>query len=235
MATVQTRITRALRLLNEIPSGEEPTDDELADGLTALNAMLDSWRNDGLMCYAWQDETLPLSNGDASYTIGPAGDLATTRPVSIREAYVVVDNTTYPVILRDEEWWAGIPDKTQQSDWPTDALFRPSMPTATLLVYPVPNATRTMKLVTRVVAGPFTAVTDTVTLPPGWEAAIDFNLAIELAPEYQATPSPAVIKRAMDTIAGIKRANIQAQPVQVTTELAALFPARSGNIYTDEP
>lgn len=234
MATVATRITRALRLLNEIEAGEEPTDDELADGLTALNAMLDSWRNDRLMCYVNQDETLTLSAGDSSYTIGPGGDLVTTRPVEIVEAYIVDGTISYEVIARNEAWWASIPDKTTQSNWPTDFLYRPSMPTATLLVYPVPDATRTMKLVTRVVAGPFAATTTDVTLPPGWDAAIDFNLAIELAPEYQATPSPAVIRRAQQTLAGIKRANIQAQPHGVGSELAVLFSGGHGNILAGD-
>lgn len=234
MATVATRITRALRLLNEIESGEEPTDDELADGLIALNAMLDSWRNDRLMCYVKQDETLTLSAGDSSYTIGPAGDLVTTRPVEILAAYIVDGTISYDVTARNEAWWAAIPDKTTQSNWPTDFLYRPSMPTATLLVYPVPDATRTMKLVTRVVAGPFAATTTDVTLPPGWDAAIDFNLAIELAPEYQAVPSPAVIKRAQETLAGIKRANIQAQPRAVGSELFHLFNRDNGNILAGD-
>lgn len=234
MATVATRITRALRLLNEIEAGEEPTDDELSDGLIALNAMLDSWRNDRLMCYSKQDETLTLSAGDSSYTLGPAGDLVTTRPVEIVAAYIVDGTISYEVIPRDEAWWASIHDKTTQADWPTDYLFRPSMATATLQVYPVPNATRTMKLVTRVVAGPFAATTTDVSLPPGWDAAIDFNLAIELAPEYQAVPSPAVVRRAQETLAGIKRANIQSQPRAVGSELAVLFGGSRGNILAGD-
>lgn len=233
MATVQTRITRALRLLNEIGAGETPTDDELADGLTALNTMLDSWRNDRLLCYAWQTGSLTLANGDSSYTVGPAGDLNTTRPVEIAEAYIQQSGITYPVTIRDEAWWAAIPDRTATSDWPTDIIFRPTMTTATVDVYPIPNATRTLKLVTRVVVGSFASVSENVSLPPGWEAAIDFNLAIEIAPEYQAVPSPAVIKRAQEALAGIKRANILSQPDQVSTELGGLFSVRSGNIYTD--
>ncbi len=234
MATVATRITRALRLLNEIGAGEDPTDDELADGLTALNAMLDSWRNDRLMAYAKQEETLTLSSGDSSYTIGPAGDLVTTRPVEIVAAYIVDGGISYEVTARNEQWWAAIPDRTTQSNWPTDFLYRPSMLAATLLVYPVPDATRTMKLVTRVVAGPFATTATSVTLPPGWDAAIDFNLAIELAPEYEARPSPAVIRRAAETLAGIKRANIQSQPRGVGSELAVLFGESKGNILSGD-
>lgn len=233
MAAVSVRIDRALRLLGATGAGETPTDDERSDALISLNGMLDAWRNDRLMAYAMQDETLTLSASDGSYTIGPSGDLVTTRPVEIAEAYIVQGNITYPVMMVDEASWAGIVDKTQESDWPTHALYRPAMPNGTLLVYPEPNATRTMKLVTRVVAGPFAAVTTTVTLPPGWEAAIDFNLAIELAPEYEIEPSAAVVKRAKETLGGIKLANAKAQPRLVATELAEVFGGHTGNIFSD--
>lgn len=234
MATVETRIKRALRLLNEIEPGEEPTDDELADGLTALNAMLDSWRNDRLMCYAKQQETVTLVTGDSGYTIGPGGDLVTTRPVAVLEAWIRQDNIDYPVRLINEAEYAGIPDKTARSSWPDRLLFRPLMPAASVLVYPVPDATRSLVLVTQVVAGPFASTSTDVTLPPGWDAAIDFNLAIEIAPEYQAVPSPAVVRRAQETLAGIKRANIGAQPTAVPSELVAAFGRSTGNIYSGD-
>lgn len=233
MATVEARITRALRLLGELGSGESATTDELADGLTALNAMLDSWRNDRLMCYAFQEETITLANADSSYTLGPTGDVVTTRPVEIHRAWVVDSGNTYAVTLRDEDWWADIPDKTSAGDWPTDALFRPTMPNATIHVYPVPNQAGTLKVLTRVAVGAFASTATTVTLPPGWEGAIDANLAVWMAPEYQTRPSPEVVKMAADTLAGIKRSNIKAQPPQVQTELGALFGSRSGNILTD--
>lgn len=233
MAAVSVRIDRALRLIGAIGAGETPTDDERADALVALNAMLDTWRNEKLMCYARQDETLTLSNGDGSYSVGPSGDLVTTRPVEIVEAYIVSGDITYEVRMIDEAQWAAIPDKSQQNVWPTHALYRPTMPNGTLLVWPVPNGSRSLKLVTRVVAGPFTAVTDSVTFPPGWESAIDHNLAIEIAPEYDFEPPAAVVKRAKESLAGIKLANAKAQPNRVTTELAEVFGARSGNIYSD--
>lgn len=236
MATVQTRINRALRLIGQIEAGEDPSADETADALVALNAMLDSWRNDRLLCFAYQTETLTLAASDSSYTIGTGGDLSTTRPVEIVQAYITSSDQDYPLRPMNEAEYAAIFDKTQEADWPDRYLFRPSIASslATLIVYPVPNATRTLKLTTRVVVSAFSAATDSVTLPPGWEAAIDANLAIELAPEYGTSASPEVRRMAAQSLAGIKLTNAAAQPKRLYTELGAMFGPGAANILTDE-
>lgn len=48
MATASDIVTRALRTLRVISSGETPTADESSDGLTALNDMLAAWALDGI-------------------------------------------------------------------------------------------------------------------------------------------------------------------------------------------
>lgn len=236
MADVQTRIDRAMRLIGQTSAGESPTATETANGLVTLNAMLDSWRNDRLLCFAFQTESLTLASADASYTIGSSGDLNTTRPVEIVEAYIVEDDQSYMLAPMNEAEYAAIFDKTTAADWPTHYLFRPSIASsqATLIVYPVPNAARTLNLTTRVVVAAFAAATDTVTLPPGWEEAIDTNLAIALAPEYGTEASNTVKRAAALALGGIKRTNAQAQPRELRTQLGMMFGAGNAYILTDE-
>lgn len=235
MATAATLINRALRLLGQIPAGASPTTDESSDALIALNAMLSSWNNEKLLCFAYQTESLTLSSADSSYTIGTSGDLNTTRPVEIVRAWITSSDQDYPMAPLSEAEYAAIFDKTASADWPDRYLFRPTMASslATFIVYPVPNATRTCKLVTRVVLAAFSATTDTVTLPPGWEEALATNLAIALAPEYETQASAEVRKMASNSLAGIKRTNANAQPRRLYTELAVAFGANRGNILTD--
>lgn len=232
MATAGDIITRSLRLLGQVGAGEDPDDDELADGLTALNALLDSWRNERLMCYATQTESLTLSSATASYTIGPGGTLSTTRPVDIEDAWIVASSVSYPVRMVSDEEYDAIPDKTGESDWPTKANYRGTMSTGTLYVWPVPNATRTMNLRTRVILTSFSTTGDTVTLPPGWQRALAANLAIDIAPEYETSPRPEVVMMARESKAAIKVTN--SAPHEVVTDLALLFPGRSASILTDQ-
>lgn len=235
MTTVAQVISRSMRLLGQIESGAAPSTDEYADGLIAINALLDSWRNERLLCFSWQDLTLTVSSGDGSYTIGTSGDINTTRPVAIRSVYVVDSNISYPLTALNEDEYAAIPDKAATGDWPTHYLFRPTVTSslATLIVYPVPNATATLKVVAQIPVTAFSATSDTVTLPPGWEQALAANLAITMAPEFETVPSPVVMKMAQESLAGIKRVNIQSQPRRTYTGIGALFHGNVANIETD--
>lgn len=232
MAIAQDIIDRASRLLGQIASGASASSDESADGLEALNAMIESWRNERLMCYARQDETLTLANSDGSYTIGPSGDLNTTRPMDIEEAYIVASNISYPVKKITEEEYAAIPDKTTEADWPEVYLYRPTMATGTLLIWPEPNATRTMKLVTRIAVTGFALVSTSVSLPPGWEEALAFNLAVAWAPEFEREPSQAIVKIARESKANIKRTNWR--PSIMGNELGTMFGRYVSRIETDQ-
>lgn len=209
MATAANIIARSMRLLGQISSGEDPSTEEYADGLTALNAMLGTWNNPRLMCYALQEESLTLSSGDSSYTIGPSGDVNTTRPVAIESAYVVdSSNLSHEIRLISDKAYAALPNKTQTAPYPTHAVYRPSMATGTLLLWPVPDGTVTsMKLLTRIPLTSFSTTSDTVSLPPGWEEALAYNLAIRLAPEFETEPGQSVIEIARDSLAAIKTAN----------------------------
>lgn len=234
MATVQTLLNRAGRLLGVLASNTTMGTDESADALVALNAMLDAWRNEELMCYARQSESLTLSASTASYTIGPGGTLNTTRPVAVEQCWIEASNITYQVKLIEDGEYNNIPDKASTAQFPNRANYRPTMSTGILYVYPVPNATATMKLFTRIVVAAFSAVTDTVTLPPGWEDALASNLAVRLAPEYEGSKvSDELRMMARESRAGIKRINMR--PLKAHTELPALLGGGRSNIITNSP
>jgi len=232
MATGQTLADRAGRLLGVIESGSSLTAAESADALIAINAMLDSWRNDRLMCYALQDETLTLVATDSSYTIGSGGQLNTTRPVSIEGCFCRAGSVDYPVRIISFEEWNSIVDKTATSDIPECVYYEPTMATGTLQVWPVPTTGNVLHLTTRV---PLTALVlgTTVSLPPGWEDAIASNGAIAMAPEFQVEPSNSVIKMANDSLKGIKWVN--SRPIRANTEMAMMFGVQRSNIITDTP
>lgn len=233
MATGQTLVDRAGRLLGLISSGTSFTSAESTDALIAVNSMIDSWRNDRLMAYALQTESLTLVNGDSSYTIGSGGQLNTVRPVSIEGVFCRANSLDYPVRVIQFDEWNSIVDKTATSDIPEVVYYEPTMAMGTLQVWPVPTTAHTIQITTRV---PFTALVlgTTVSLPPGWEEAIAANGAIAIAAEFQANPSSSVIKMAQDSLKGIKRSN--SRPIKAYSDLTMLIGSpRRSNIQTDTP
>lgn len=233
MATAQDRIDRALRLIGQIPAGASPTAAETADGLEALNAMLASWRNDRLMAYSLDTLTVPLSAAQTTRTVGPSGNLVATRPVQIENAYIVQSNMTYAVNILNENEWAGIPDKTSTSTWPDRIWPNYTFPDITINLYPVPNASSDLKLVVRTPVTDIASAATTVSLPPGWDDAIDFNLAVRIAPEYEREAPPTVKQMALQTMAALKKIN--GRPIKAYTELPYLVGNYRSNILTDQP
>lgn len=233
MATAQTIIDRSLRLIGQIGAGLSPTADETADALEALNAMLMSWRNDRLMAYAIQTQDITVSASDTNVTIGPSGDLVSARPVRVENAYAVIDDMTYDVRILNENEFAAIPDKTAQSDWPDRIWPQMTFPDVTIWLYPIPTTTSTLRILTRVPLTEFSTAATTVSLPPGWEDAMAYNLAVRIAPEYETEASPTVKEMARSTIKSIKIIN--SRPQKLYTELPVLVGQYVANIITDQP
>lgn len=232
MATFQTIADRALRLLGKLDAGSSASTQETADALISCNAMMDSWRNERLMCYAMRDESITIASTNTTKTVGPSGDLVSTRPVSIEAAYIVASNISYGVDIIDEEQYAAIPAKTSVSSWPDRIWYQPSLPNGTIYLYPIPNASSTLHIITRTPFTAFAASTDTVSFPPGWEEALATNLAIAIAPEYETDPRASVVKMATDSKANIKRAN--SRPIVAVTELPMLVGSHRSHIISDQ-
>lgn len=221
MATIQTKINRALRLLGVIASGESPSTDESNDALETANGMLDAWRNDKLLVYAFQDIQVTLINGTATYTIGASGGTVATSPVKMESAFVRQSGVDYGLKEITDAYYQAKSDKTVTADIPAEIMFNHTNPNSTITVYPVPTVANTMYV--RVWTPLATiALADTFTFPPGYDDAFCYNLAVRLSPEYPAIPlNPAVVEIARSSMAGIKRIN--ARPHIAITQLAKMF------------
>lgn len=234
MSTAQTIIDRAMRLIGAIASGESPTAAESTDALAALNAMIESWQTERLYVYAMVDTAFTLVPTDASYTVGPAGNFALTpRPPKIEDIYIRESGIDYPIQLIDFQRWDAIADKTSTSNIPEFAYYEPTLATGTLQLWPVPSAANSLHIVTWTTLASLAAVGTTVTLPQGYERALAYNLAIEIAPEFEKKVSSDVYGIAAEAKANIKRAN--QRPLTSYTELSMLTGTRGSRIESDQP
>ncbi len=234
MSDAQTIVDRAARLVGAVASGESTTAAEGADGLIALNAMLEAWQIDKLFVYAFTDTAFSLVAADASYTVGPAGNFALTpRPHKIEECFVRVSNQDYPVQLLTSEQWNAITDKTETAEYPDRAYYNPSLATGTLQVYPVPTGTDSLHIVTWSVVSSLATLATSIAFPPGYERAMAYNLAVEWAgPEFEISVSNDVRKIAQESKAAIQRANHRS--IMSHSAMGAVWGGRRSNILTGE-
>jgi hypothetical protein len=76
-------VTRALRSVGALESGETPDSPTANDAFDMLNDMLAQWSNKRMMVYYTTEVAFPLTSNKYQYTIGPGGQVAGTFTGSI--------------------------------------------------------------------------------------------------------------------------------------------------------
>lgn len=227
MTTAQTLITDAWVDAGVGGIADTPTAGDLAFYLRRLNRMLESWSTQGLVVYEVYDVTINTVAGTASYaSTGLSGGL---RPIAVSHARVTASNVDYPLEIIGTRDYAMIAAKTERG-LPLYLYVQPTMPNATMYLWPVPDAVYALKLgVTR----PFTSsyvLGDTVSLPPGYEKAIVDNLAVDIATVNGVDPHPRLMQQANESMAVLKA--MQVQPHLLDNSIG--FDAVNASILYDE-
>lgn len=201
-------VTSSLRLIGAIATGETPTAAELNDGLSALNDLLENWSTQNLAMYGSAVETFPTVAGQALYTIGPAGNWNTVRPVRIDgDGYCTFNGVDFPVSQIGQGEYDMIGLKTQQQPIVERLLYVNTNPLGQITLWPVPSGIVNITINTDRV---LTAVTDQSTamiFPPGYMLPMRYHLGIMMAPDYGRTITPEITAVATSAFAALKRAN----------------------------
>jgi len=200
-----------LRLLTVSATNETPDSVEANDALKTLNWMLESMANDRLMLYCDKNETFTLAAATASYTIGSGATFDTQRPQTIKEAFVRNQSTTpyidIPLEIINCERYQDLALKTLQSTYPRYLYYNAAYPIGTIYLHPVPISAITIGLSQLLHLISFTSLANTVSLPPGYEQMLVYNLALELSPEYGQQPNAVIVQKASQLKDQIKRMN----------------------------
>ena len=236
--TAITMIKRAMRIMTVLGVDQEPTDTEAADALYALNAMMEAWNIERLMVYNTPQVSASWTVSSATMTMGTGGTFSATRPIRVMpEGNFFRDGSTnidYPILwLGDKDSYERILLKTSTSSWPQWMYVDMGFPLVTLYVWPVPTQALTAYINTYAVLQAFDTLTEVIALPPGYQSAIEYNLALWMAPEYgtAAKISPFVEKQAALLKQNLR--NLNSPDLVARIDPAVIGQGRPYNIFVD--
>ena len=237
--TAASMIAGAFSALHVYVPGEDVLQADMAQGMAKLNQMIDSWSNESLTTYAILEQSVPLLPGVNQYTIGPGGMINATRPIRVLHgpgaAYILdQNNNRYQVNVVERDQWNLLWNLLSvTSNLPDTMFYDPQFPLGVINVYPMPNQGNIILFWDSYLQlTQFVTPQQALSLPPGFEPALETNLALMLAPYYpSAEVTPALVDQARITKANVKRSNHR--------EMIAVYDwpiqgnVRPYNIYSD--
>lgn len=212
MAAVSTHILRSLRLIGEKARGATLDSSEQTELLDEFNTFLEACGIERLLCFTVQQDSVALSAGTSTLTIGTNGSFAVDRPVKIVDPCFIRDASGYdsPVSVINSDAYGKIVVKATGNTIPThlyyDAGFSATS-TGTIHLYPASADSLTLFINSWKQLGSVSTLSHNLSLPPGYRLFIESNFAIHAATGL--TPiSDELARMARDSKAAVKSLNL---------------------------
>lgn len=229
LALMEIRVARA---------GDVVSPDDMADGLLLFNELLDAWNADGRTLFSTAFATHTLTANLQPHTIGlaansPTFSVSVGRPVHILNANIVLtNNIRSPLHLINEQEWNAIltgaaagQAVTMTSSIPSVLYYKDGWPNGSIYLWPVPSTAYGLELETETLLASV-ALTDTLTLPYGYQQALRLTLAEIFASAWGQKVSEATRENARVARAAIFATNSE-QPL-VLADAGVPMGGRSG-------
>lgn len=227
MTTARQIIKKSLLKIGALVKSEDPSADEANDALDSLNQLIQSWSNDSSLIVSRAWETFTLQGGVSTYTMGVGGNFNTARPINIISGYIRNGSVDTPLtIIGDESYnsigFKGITGIPQFLDYDN------ANPIDNIRLYPAPSAAYSIFLLSEKPLASIASLDTDIIFPPGWERALIYNLAIELAPEYNQQVDAATAKAAAESLGMARSAIIRARPMDAYPQVLTTRNVWSG-------
>ena len=234
MADVRDIVTDALRELGVLAATESAPADEANHGFIAFNRMIDGLAAEELAVYHTERTTFTLVAGTQDYTLGLGGTINIPRPVYLDHLNYAITSITNPIEFQlqplTDDAWSRLPIKSLPAPMPTMWYYNPTFPLGTIQLHPIPTRSDLQGVLYAPQAvAEFAALSDVVSLPPGYRRMLVKNLAVELSPSYERPVSPDLAKQADLSKGVVMRANKRIMDLQM--DAGALIQGRSVRYY----
>ena len=169
-------------------------------GRRRLNSIIDGWNVSKIKGYTQQKITSSISTFKQTYTIGSGGDIDANRPVKIERAFITtLDNIKSPLEIVTFNEFNDYTTGTQLASEPLWLWYDAKDTLGEINLYPTPTSNFNLELYCLLSFGKYSAPTDVVTLPDGYERLLTYQLAVELC-SHAGKQAPADVRMTLSQI-----------------------------------
>lgn len=207
MSTAQEIIDNSLQLLAVVDPAETPSTTERNIGLVELNKVIDELSATGISIPWLSTDSVTLT-GTNNYQIGIGLTVNTQRPLLIKSAATLVSNFQHPAKVCAIEEYEAIADKARTGKLVEKVAFVPLTAAAgVIFVWPLVNG-GALSLWSYKAMTQLGSLSTNLSVPVGYESAIQQLLAMRLAPRYPAFRNLEVLARnAAESLTTIRNLN----------------------------
>jgi hypothetical protein len=228
VATASSIILRGLQQLGDKVVGDTLTTAEQTTYLAVLNSLLDSWRIDKLLVFRIIESAFTLNTTARTYTIGTGGNFNIDRPDRLEDtSFILYQNAEYFVQLVDEATFTA-QQTTGQTQMPRRFYYDRAFPLGNIYFDFIPDKAYDFHLKSWSALQQFASINDTMTLPAGYQRALESNFAMEVSPGY-VSASPELVKIAKESKAKIMAFNTRMTYLTLDPGVTQGRRMRSGN------
>ena len=204
-------------------AGDTMSATEAAWGLEKLQRLIDSYSAIRELIFNVNFSLFNLLANHAPHTIGPGGDFnVPIRPVKIVSAsFILNGGSANPVDspflrIRDNQWWAANPLKSQISSICTDLYYDPAVPVGNCNFWPICNTAAPVRLEMWSSLPQAIDLTTQMAFAQGYWDLIVKNLAVELCASYDKDPKAMLVQAAQRALSAVMGNNDE--PPRIRTD-----------------
>ena len=166
-----------------LQDGDDPNSEQFAKYTNRLNDLANLWNTQGLKLWTYLDQSITLTAGVATYTLGPGGSIITTKPMRAIQGYYLDSGGNrrpiYPLAWEEYLRLSNVTNTGAISQFFVNKQ-RDNLLVSFWLTPDSSAASGTAHLLIPRKITNFQGITDTMDFPPEWFMALRWGLADDI-------------------------------------------------------
>jgi hypothetical protein len=169
-----------------LQEGEEPNSEQLATNMRRLCDIVNLWQTQGLKLFLLEDISIPLVEGQATYSLDPGGSVDMTKPLRGLQAYVLnaTNNNRRPLNVLSWDDYMRLSQITDNDGTINSFFINKQAYSMFVFFWNAPDATEadnTAHILIQTKAANPTNLTDDMSFPQEWRIALRWGLADDIS------------------------------------------------------